>query len=117
NARTQLREDIGCVSDELISRQKALTVCREEVDALRARINENQATAALLTGRIGMALGRGAGDRAWRDALDLDKARRQLAADQARLPKVEYAVITLELQIRFLTRRLARLQDQFYLYA
>ena len=117
DARTQLREDIGCVSDELVSRQKALTRCREELEALRARINENQATAALLTGRIGMSLGRGTGDRAWRDALDLDKARRQLAADQTRLPKVEHAVVMLELQIRFLTRRLARLQDQFHLHA
>jgi hypothetical protein len=112
--RTQLREDVVCVMDELASRQKALTQCREELDALRDRVNQNHATVALLVGRIGMSLGRGAGDRAWRDALDLDKARRQLAEDQARLPKVERLAATLELQVRFLIRRLARLQDKLY---
>jgi len=114
DARTQLREDMYGVSDELGSRQKALMQCREELAVLRDRINENHATVALLVGRIGMSVGRGAGDRAWRDALDLDKARRRLAEDQARLPKVEQLAVTLELQVRFLMRRLARLQEQLY---
>jgi hypothetical protein len=109
---TQLREDIAFVSDDLARRRKALEKCRAELEAARRRINENQATVALLTGRIGMALAHNGANKAWRDVLDLDKARRQLAEDQAGLPKQERVCATLELQIRFLTRRLARLQEQ-----
>jgi hypothetical protein len=111
---TQLREDVAFVCDDLARRRKALEKCRAELEAARSRINENQATVALLTGRIGMALARGGADQAWREALDLDKARRQLTEDQVKLPKQEQVCATLELQIRFMTRRLARLQGQLY---
>jgi uncharacterized coiled-coil DUF342 family protein len=114
DARTQLREDVQHVSHDLRDRQYALNCCRTEIDALRKRINENQAAVARLTARIGVALARGAADEAWRDALDLDQAHRELADDQARLPKQEKLAATIELQVRFLARRLARLQDQLY---
>jgi uncharacterized coiled-coil protein SlyX len=114
DARTQLRDDIVDASDDLVYRQKTLTRCRAEIETLRNRINESQAVVALLTGRIGLAVAQGAGDRAWRDALELDRARARLAQDQAALPKQEQLCQTLELQVRYLTRRLARLQDQLY---
>ena len=110
--RAQLREDLVFVGDDLARRQKALAQCRKELDSLRKRINEGLAAAALLTGRIGAALDRGAGDEAWRDALELDKARRRLTEDEVRLPKQEQVCATLELQVRFLMRRLARLREQ-----
>src|SRR5438105_2582619 len=93
--RAQLREDVAFVCDDLARRQKALAQCRAELEAVRTRVNENQAVVALLTGRIGMALARGAGDEAWREALDLDKARRRLTEDQAGLPKKEQVCATL----------------------
>jgi chromosome segregation ATPase len=114
DARTQLREDMLQVRDDLATRQRALARCRDELEGVRSRVNENQAAAALLAGRIGMALARGEGDQAWRRALELDKLRRRLAEDEARLPKEEQLCAALELQVRFLTRKLARLQDQLY---
>ena len=114
DARTQLREEVLQVNDDLVARQRDLARCREELEAVRGRINENQAAAALLAGRIGMALARGEGDQAWRRALELDRIRRRLAEDEARLPREEQLCAALELQVRFLTRRLARLQEQLY---
>jgi hypothetical protein len=69
---------------------------------------------AQLTAQVGAALARGAAEEAWRDALALDRAHQELADDQGRLPQREKLAATIELQVRFLTRRLARLQDQLY---
>ena len=112
--RMQLREDVQYLSHDLHDRRAALECCGVEIDGLRKRINGNQAVVARLTAQVGTALARGAADEAWRDALDLDRAHQDLADDQARLPKQEKLAATIELQIRFLTRRLARLQDQLY---
>jgi predicted nucleic acid-binding Zn-ribbon protein len=110
----KLREDVQHVSHDLRDRREALNRARTEIDALRKRITENQVAAAGLKARVGTALTRGAADEAWRDALDLDRTHRELADDQAALPKQEKLAATIELQVRFLTRRLARLQDQLY---
>ena len=112
--RMQLREEVQHVSHELRERRLALNSCQVEIDALRKRINSNQVAVARLTAQIGTALDRVAADEAWRDALDLDRTHQELADDQGRLPKQEKLAETIELQLRFLTRRLARLQDQLY---
>jgi chromosome segregation ATPase len=114
NPQMQLREDVQHAVADLGERRAALDRCRVEIDGLRKRINGNQATVARLTAQVGTALTRGAADEAWRDALDLDRAHQELADDQGRLPQREKLAATIELQIRFLTRRLARLQDQLY---
>jgi chromosome segregation ATPase len=110
--RAQLREDVQHTTTDLQDRRTALDRCRVEIDGLRKRINGNQAAVARLTAQVGTALARGAADEAWRDALDLDRAHQELADAQARLPKQEKLAATIELQIRFLSRSLARLQDQ-----
>ncbi len=112
--RTQLREEVQHTSTDLTDRRAALDRCRVEIDGLRKRINSNQVAVAQLTAQVGAALARGAPEEAWRDALALDRAHQELADDQGRLPKQEKLAATVELQIRFLTRRLARLQDQLY---
>ena len=110
--RMRLREDVQHVCQDLRERRQALASCQVEMDGLRKRINANQAAVARLTTQVGSALARGAADEAWRDALDLDRAHQELADDQGRLPKQEKLAATIELQIRFLMRRLARLQEQ-----
>jgi chromosome segregation ATPase len=112
--RTQLREDVQYVSTDLQDRRAALDRCRIDIDGLRKRINANQAAVARLTAQVGATTAAGAAEEAWRAALDLDRAHQELADDQGRLPKQEKLAATIELQIRFLTRRLARLQDQLY---
>jgi phage shock protein A len=112
--RTQLREDVQHTSTDLEDRRAALDRCRIDIDGLRKRINGNQAAVARLTAQVETALARGEADEAWRAALDLDRAHQELADDQGRLPQREKLAAAIELQIRFLTRRLARLQDQLY---
>jgi phage shock protein A len=112
--RAQLREDVQHISTDLQDRRAALDRCRVEIDGLRKRINGNQAAVVRLTAQVGTALTRGESEEAWRAALDLDRTHQELADDQGRLPKQEKLAATIELQIRFLTRRLARLQDQLY---
>jgi chromosome segregation ATPase len=112
--RTQLREDVQYVSTDLQDRRAALDRCRIDIDGLRKRINANQAAVARLTAQVGTTTAAGAAEEAWRAALDLDRAHQELADDQGRLPKQEKLAAPIELQIRFLTRRLARLQDQLY---
>jgi phage shock protein A len=110
--RAQLREEVQHVSTDLQDRRAALDRCRAEIDGLRKRINGNQVAVARLTAQVGAALAGGAADEAWRAALDLDRAHQELADDQGRLPQREKLAAAVELQIRFLTRRLGRLQEQ-----
>src|SRR3954451_25449148 len=89
NPQMRLREDVQNVSHDLREQRLALDSCQVEIDALRKRINSNQAAVARLTTQIAAALAQGKADAAWRDALDLDRAHQELADDQGRLPKQE----------------------------
>ncbi len=110
--KEQLRDEVLQASDDLRKRHDALKKAQAELEAMRRRIGENQASAALLTAAVDNSLNRGAGERAWRLALELDRVRRQLADDQARLPKEEQRCWSLDFQLRHLERRLARMQQK-----
>ena len=110
--RMRLREDVQHVCQDLRERRQALASCQVEMDGLRKCINANQAAVARLTTQVGTALAPAPPTRLGATALDLDRAHQELADDQGRLPKQEKLAATIELQIRFLTRRLARLQEQ-----
>jgi chromosome segregation ATPase len=109
---TQLREDVMEASDALRARYKELLHDRADLEATRKRIDENQINAALLGSAVEESTKRGSGEQAWRLALELDRARRQLTEDQERLPKLEQRCWSLDFQVRQMERRLARLQTQ-----
>jgi hypothetical protein len=110
--KTRLREEVLSASDDLRQRHDRLKKARAALEEMRKRIGGNQANAALLTAAVDNALKRGAGDQAYRLALELDRARRALAEDQARLPKQEQLCWSLDFQFRHLERRLARMQQR-----
>jgi hypothetical protein len=107
-----LRDAVERATGALRSRYNQLTAARAELEALRTRLEENQASAALLGSAVDDSLKRGAREQAWRLALELDRLRRQLADDQARLPKQEQLCWSLDFRLRQFERHVARLQQR-----
>jgi phage shock protein A len=110
--RSQLREDIDKLAEELRQRHQALARARDEWEATRRRAHDNRTAATLLPPQIQACVRRGQTEDAWRFALELDRVRETLAADQAALPRLEQMCWSLQFLIRQLERRLARLQEQ-----
>jgi hypothetical protein len=114
DSKAKLREESQRLSDELRQRHDALEEARAGQVATARRIWENKNAADTLAGHIKACLGCGSGDQAWKLALQLDRVRQELAADEARLPKLEQACWSLQFQIRQMERQLARLHEQIY---
>jgi chromosome segregation ATPase len=112
--QADLREDVLQASDDLRGRHGALTRCRAEIETLRKRIADNQAAVVLLTSQIQLSMMNRASAEAWKQALELDKARQQLTADQIALPRKEQLCWSLEFKVRQMERRLAALQAKLY---
>ncbi len=110
--RTQLREEIDELLDELRQRRQALARSVEERDAARRRLSDNQTAAALLPAQIASCVRRGLPDQAWKYALELDGLRRALAEDRDALPRLDQTCWSLAFLVRQLERRLARLRDK-----
>jgi hypothetical protein len=110
--KAELREEVLRAVDDLRKRHDALKQARAELEAMRKRIAEDQANAALLTAAVDNSLARGAGEQAYRLALELDGVRRRLAADQTRLPRQEQLCWSLDFQLRRLERNVARMQQR-----
>ena len=87
--------------------ERAQTRCEE----VRRQANDRQAQAALLPSLIESSFRRGKAAQAMRQALELDRLRRDLAIDQEALPRLEQACWSLEFRLRQVERRLQRLRD------
>jgi predicted nucleic acid-binding Zn-ribbon protein len=109
-----LRDEADRLSDELRQRHEALDQARAEQTATQRRIAENQNAIQVLTGHIQTCLSCGHGEPAWQFALQLDRLRDAIAADQARLPRLEQVCWSLRFQIRQMERQLARLHEKLY---
>jgi chromosome segregation ATPase len=114
DSKAQVREASEQLSEELRSRHDALEQARAERMAAARRVFESKNAAQVLTDHIQTCLSCGHGDQAWQFALQLDRLRQQLAADQAQLPKLEQVCWSLQFQIRQMERQLARLHEQIY---
>ena len=110
--RTQLREELDSVAEQLGARREALARSGEEREAARRRLHDNQTAATLLPGQIQAYLRRGDTEEAWRCALELDRARQAVAEDRAALPRLDQVCWSLQFTVRQLERRLARLREQ-----
>jgi hypothetical protein len=85
---------------------------REEIERLRTRLAENEVRAAVLASRVETYIHIGDQPAAYRDALELDRVRRQLAEDQPRLPCEEKSYQGQQARIADLERRLAELEER-----
>jgi len=110
--KSRLREEVMGAVEDLRKRYDGLKQARAELEAMRQRIADDQANAALLTAAVDNSLRRGAGEQAYRLALELDAVRKRLADDQARLPKQEQLCWSLDFQLRHIERRVARMQQR-----
>ena len=79
---------------------------------VRQRIAVYQEVAAALPGQIESSFRRGKSSQALRQALELERIRRELAADRAELPKLEQTIWSLSFDLRLMRRRLARIREQ-----
>ncbi len=113
--REQLQEDIDRLTAQLHQRRAELTRARMELAAVKRRLRDNPTEAALLHSRIETAIRKRQLEPAYRHALELDRIRQMLAADQEACPRLEQTCWSLQFLIRQLERRLGRLQEQFYL--
>jgi hypothetical protein len=108
----QLREEIRALVAELAERTAALGRAQAERRAAQQRLGDNQVAAALLPSQVESSLRRGKSSQAFRQALELDRVRRTLAADRDALPGLERACEGFQFHIRLLERRLDRLREQ-----
>jgi hypothetical protein len=110
--KADLQEDLELAQAELTGRKVELTQTEARRDELRARIQARKETAALLPEQIENSFCRGKRSQALRQALELEHLRRDLASDEAQLPKVEQTIWSLNFQIRQMERRLTCLREE-----
>ncbi len=80
-------------------------------DELRRTLADRQAAAAVLPAQVESSLRRGKASQAVRQALELDRLRRDILADQTELARLNQACWCLEFRLRQLERRCRRLQE------
>jgi hypothetical protein len=100
-----IRRDLRQCQDEL--RQ----ACQERAAAQR-RLKDNHDLIARLPNLIQRCLAKDQSEDAWRHALALDRARQEIANDEAALPRLGQVCWSLHFQVRQLERRLGRLREQ-----
>jgi hypothetical protein len=110
--RERLQEEVDWLAAELAQRRTALAERRKERDETSHRIEENQAAVLLLPSQIESSVRRGKSAQAYRQALELDRLRRTLAADRVALPRLEQTCWSLAFLIRQIERHLARQREQ-----
>jgi hypothetical protein len=108
---SDLREEIDLTQAERAQLAADLERARAQCDDLRQRLTDRQAQAALLPSLVESSFRRGKRAQAMRQALELDHLRRNIAADQAALPRLEQTCWCLEFGLRQLDHRLERCRE------
>jgi hypothetical protein len=111
DASSDLREEVELTLAEQTRLADDLERAQTGRDELQQRLNDRQAQAALLPSLIESSFRRGKRAQAMRQALELDNLRRDIAADQAALPRLEQACWCLEFRLRQIDHRLQRLRE------
>jgi hypothetical protein len=105
-----LRQERERLLHELDESRARLVQEGAECDVYRQRLADRQAQAALLPSQIESSLRRGKPSQAFRQALELDRLRKEIQNDQDALPKLEQRCWCLGFRIRQIERRLNRRQ-------
>jgi hypothetical protein len=108
--RMECRDELERLGVELNHHTGRATHYGEAVERLRARLAENEVREAMLASRIETYIHICDRATAYRDALELDEVRHQLAEDRARLPGEEKAYRFHQTRIAALEQRLEELE-------
>jgi hypothetical protein len=111
DAASDVGEEIDLTQADRSQLVAELERAQAQRDEVQQRLNERQAQAALLPSLVESSFRRGKAAQAMRQALELDRLRRDIADDQQALPRLEQACWCLEFRLRQLDRRLERLRD------
>ena len=104
------REDaISDLQAEIAREQERLNTTEQRRKALAERLKTNEETVVLLPSQIESSVRRGKASQALRQALELDRIRRELVADREELPRVEQACWSLSFSLRQMRRQFARM--------
>ena len=117
DAGEQLQDTVDSVRRELAVRRAELQRLEAERDAVRERLQASESVVALLPSSIQSSFRRGKASQAWRQALELDRARRTLAENRRALPRLDQVCWSLGFLVRQLERHLRRLQGHSVEYA
>jgi hypothetical protein len=115
--RMEWRDELERLGNELNQHASRAAHYRDVVAFLRARIAENEVREAVLASRIETYVHIQDQTTAYRDALQLDEIRRQLADDRARLPGEAKAQRFHQARAAALEQRMAELEDKLRLAA
>jgi hypothetical protein len=106
------RDEAERVAAELEARQQILEGWERDLAALRQRLADRRLAEARLTAAVESCLRDQRPHLAWKNALELERLRQEVADDQARLPRLEQTCWSLRFQLRQMARQLERLQQR-----
>jgi hypothetical protein len=108
DARQALAEQEESLHAAVARHEDELEAARARRAEAAARLEANAEAAALLPSRIEDSVRRGKSSQAMRQALELERLRRELADDRDELPRLEQTIWSLEFRLRQLRRRLCQ---------
>jgi hypothetical protein len=108
--RAELWDELDRNEVRLGQRRRDLAAAEGQEASVRGRVLDRRAAADLLAARVEAAWAARQADWAWRLALELDRVRRELSADEMRLASQERVTWSLGFAVRQLERECTRLQ-------
>src|SRR3954447_4263248 len=106
---SDLREEVELLRGQRDREDDRLATVRGQIALLLQRVKDNEEAAAPLPAEVESSMRRGKSAQAMRQALELDRIRRELEDDRAELARLEHASWCLEFRLRQLDRRIERL--------
>lgn len=103
-------DEITSLRDEIARVENAATATEDRRSAVDARLRVNEEAAALLPTLVESSLRRGKTAQALRQALELDRVRRELDADRRERATFDGILWNLAIRLRLLRRELKRLR-------
>lgn len=109
---SEMLEELDQLRGEQVRDEARLAGLRGRLGLLGQTLAEKQEAAALLPAQVEASLLRDKRSQALRQALELDRLRREIAEQQAEVPRVEQAIWCLEFRLRQIERNTRRLTDE-----
>ncbi len=110
DAQEQLRDEVDRLGSAMRKRRIELSLWQGQRNAVANRLSDRRARAQLALEQVEEDLRQGFADMAWRRALELDRLRESIEADEASLRKQDQVIWSLEFNIRLQERRLNQLE-------
>jgi uncharacterized protein YigA (DUF484 family) len=108
---SDLREEVELVRGQRDREDDRLATLRGQMALLLQRVKDNEEAAARLPAEVESSMRRGKSAQAMRQALELDRIRREMDDDRTELSRLEHAAWCLEFRLRQLDRRLERMSE------